>query len=149
MDGQVLLLCQLWVLAKTMKSKPEQIFSGDCLHSSTIRSWFSSETPRFHASFFVQHNLFSQNFSPFRTLEFYMAPSISFTKLSWTFFPTRTLRKQCIWSPFFKWIILLHAKFLHLTHKKQLDKVRGHDDAKLRWLTLYTKLGFPYARNED
>jgi len=24
-----------------------------------------------------------------------------------------------------------------------------YDDAKLRWPRLYTKLGFPYARNED
>jgi hypothetical protein len=42
-----------------------------------------------------------------------------------------------------------------LTQKTQLDKLRaavhaaGYGDAKLRWLLLYTKLGFPYARNED
>lgn len=42
-DVHVLLLCQLWVLAITMKNKPEQWFSGDCLHSSKIRSLLSSE----------------------------------------------------------------------------------------------------------
>jgi len=42
-----------------------------------------------------------------------------------------------------------------LTQKTQLDKLRaavhapGHGHAKFRWLPLYTKLGFPYARNED
>jgi hypothetical protein len=70
------------------------------------------------------------------------------------FFHLIHFEKQCIWSPLVQRNNFITSNKFSLWHTKQLDKLRAavhapaYGDAKRRWLPLYTKHGFPYARNE-